>query len=99
MNEKKIEEFVETLYPYFLKKLKKDSMFKNSVMRKNATVVNTSLADNESNIGKKVEVALPYDKTSFFITNETGQDLITNDLVCIEYCIDLKNAVAVYKVN
>ena len=99
MNDKEVQELVEILFPFFLEKLKKDGAFKNYVKRKNATVINTTLADDETNIGKSVEVVLPYDTTSFFVTNETGKNLETDDLVCIEYCIDLKNAIAVYKVN
>ena len=99
MNEKELQKFVEALYPYIEKKMLQSNSFKTIVKRKNATVVNTALTSGESNIGENVEVVLPYDTTSFLVKNETGKDLVTNDLVCIEYCIDLKNAIAVYKVN
>lgn len=99
MNEKQLEQFIELLKPHIIKAVKEDASFKNVVKRKNATVVNTTLADGQTNIGQQVEVVLPYDATSFLVVNETGKDLITDDLVCIEYCIDLKNAVAVYKVK
>ena len=95
---KEIEQFVELLYSYFKKKLLTDGTLKNYVIRKNATVVSV-LESDTSNIGKEVEVMLPHDKTSFFVRNETGTDLNKNDLICLEYVIDLKNAVAVYKVN
>lgn len=100
MNDKNLEEFVEALYPYFLKKLEKEGMFKNCVRRKNATV--SSLLKNyedSTNIGKTVEVVFPYDTTSISVLNQTGVDLDKGDLVCLEYSIDLKNAVIVYKVN
>lgn len=93
MNEKEIQEFVKLLIPYIKKELKKDKDFKISVKRKNATVV-TGGNDNSN-----IEVGLPYDTTTFSIPNKTGEELIKGDLVCIEYSIDLKNAVAVYKVN
>lgn len=99
MTEKQLEAFVEVLLPHIEKRLLGSTAMKTVVKRKNASVINTRLSDGASNIGQKVEVMLPYDTTSFFVTNETGYNLKTDDLVCIEYCIDLKNAVAVYKVN
>lgn len=95
---KDLEEFVEMLYPYFKKKMLSDNSFKNFVKRKNATVTST-LASGSTNIGSNVDVCLPYDTTSFSVRNETGTNLNKGDLVCIEYCIDLKNAIAVYKVT
>ena len=106
MKNKEIQEFVDILYPFFLKKLKDDGCFKNNVKMKNATVI-SKLAEGESNIDKKVEVILPYDSTSFFVLNKTGMDLNaynpetkTNniDTVCLMYWVDLKNAVAMFKV-
>lgn len=95
---KDLEEFVEMLYPYFKKKMLSDNSFKNFVKRKNATVTSTRATDT-SNIGSFVSVVLPYDTKSFQVKNETGVNLDKGNLVCIEYCIDLKNAIAVYKVN
>lgn len=95
---KDFEEFIELLVPYVIKRIKKDGLLKNYVQRKNATV-KSKLADGETNIGKNIEVVFPYDTTSFFVRNETGFDLNKGDLVCLEYSIDIKNAIAVYKVN
>ena len=92
MNNKEVKEFVDMLYPFFLEKMKKDGCFKNNVKMKNATVV------SPANIEADVEVRLPYDATSFFVRNETGKELAKGDLVCIMYWIDLKNAVAMFKV-
>ena len=92
MNNKEIEEFVDMLYPFFLKKMRNDGYFKNNVKMKNATVVSSGGAEED------VEVRLPYDTTSFFVRNETGKNLKQGDLVCIMYWIDLKNAVAMFKV-
>ena len=92
MTNKEIEEFVDILYPFFLKKMRKDGCFKNNVKMKNATVVKSA------GIEKDVEVRLPYDSTSFFVRNETGKVLNQGDLVCLMYWIDLKNAVAIFKV-
>lgn len=92
MNNKEIKEFVDMLYPFFLEKIKKDGCFKNNVKMKNATVV------SPANIETDVEVILPYDSTSFFVRNETGKTLSQGDLVCLMYWIDLKNAVAIFKV-
>jgi DUF2075 family protein len=93
MTNKEIENFVDILYPFFLKKMRDDGYFKNNVKMKNATVVSES-----ANIEEDVEVRLPYDKTSFFIRNKTGKELVKGDLVCVMYWIDLKNAVAIFKV-
>lgn len=92
MNNKEIEEFVDILYPFLLAKMRDDGYLKNNVKMKNATVVKASA------IGEDVEVRFPYDSTSFFVRNETGQILKEKDLVCIMYWIDLKNAVAMFKV-
>ena len=92
MNNKQIEEFVDILYPFFLKKMRDDGYFKNNVKMKNATVVESA------GIEEDVEVRLPYDTTSFFVRNETGKTLNQGDLVCIMYWVDLKNAVAMFKV-
>ena len=100
MSDKDVEGLVETLYPFFIERFKKESVFRNCVKRKNASVV--SVLDNyedKTNIGKNVEIVFPYDTTSVSVRNETGADLTKGDLVCIEYSIDLKNAIAVYKVN
>ena len=92
MTNKEIEEFVDILYPFFLKKMREDGYFKNNVKMKNATVVKSA------NMEEDVEVRLPYDTTSFFVRNETGKNLVQGDLICIMYWIDLKNAVAMFKI-
>ena len=92
MNDKQIEEFVDMLYPFFLKKMRNDGYFKNNVKMKNATVIKSA------GIEEDVEVKLPYDTTSFSVRNETGKTLSQGDIVCIMYWIDLKNAVAMFKV-
>lgn len=92
MTNKEVQEFVDILYPFFLKKMREDGYLKNNVKMKNATVVKSAEPE------KDVEVRLPYDTTSFFVRNETGKTLSSGDLVCIMYWIDLKNAVAMFKV-
>jgi hypothetical protein len=72
--------------------MRSDGYFKNNVKMKNATVVKSA------NIEEDVEVKLPYDSTSFFVRNETGKTLTKGDLVCVMYWIDLKNAVAMFKI-
>lgn len=98
MNDNDIEKFVEVLYPYIIKKIKQDGFLKNVVKSKNATVVST-LGEGGTNIDKSVDVRFAYDTTSFSVINRTGADLNQGDIVNIEYWVDLKNAVAVYKVN
>lgn len=96
MKEKELRDFVDLLYEYFKQKLISDGVFNNVVKRENATVTSVS---SSTNIGQKVKVAFYFDKNSFSVRNETGVDLKQGDLVCIEYAVDLKNAIAVYKVN
>lgn len=97
MDTKQASELVEILYPFFLKKLQDDGVIKNNVKMKNATVVST-LAIGDSNVNQNVDVKFPYDETSISVINRTGVDLNKGDLVCIMYWIDLKNAVAMFKV-
>lgn len=92
MTNKEVEKFVDILYPFFLKKMREDGYLKNNVKMKNATVVESAEPEGD------VEVRIPYDTTSFFVRNETGKALNRGDLVCIMYWIDLKNAVAIFKV-
>lgn len=97
-SEKDLEQFIELLYPFFEKKLIANGLLKNVVRRKNATVTST-LDSGATNIGGNVDVAFPYDRATFSVRNETGANLNQGDLICIEYSVDLKNAIAVYKVN
>nr|DAQ94560.1 MAG TPA: Protein of unknown function (DUF3888) [Caudoviricetes sp.] len=98
MNDTEVKELVELLLPYIKKEIKNDNDFKTNVKRKNATVVSVTKDGNNSTLGQSVQVKLAFDNVSFSVPNETGKELASGDLVCIEYCIDLKNAVAVYKV-
>ena len=98
MNGKDAEEFLKVLYPFIKEKLINDGFLKNYVRRKNANVV---AIPDETNTGERVKVVLPMentDKSSFYVRNETGHNLAVNDLVVLEYSIDIKNAIAVYKV-
>ena len=72
--------------------MRDDGYFKNNVKMKNATVVSSAGVEGD------VEVRLPYDTTSFLVRNETGKPLSQGDLVCVMYWVDLKNAVAMFKV-
>lgn len=97
MNEKELEQFVELLYPHFLKKLKQENSFKTDVKSKNATVVSVASGDGAPNT--VVKVKLPYDTVEFDVVNKTNEQLKVNDTVCLFYWVDLKNAVVQYKVN
>ena len=97
MNDKEVAELVELLYPYFIKKMKSDSTFKNYIRSTNATVtgVDTSL---DTNIGAEVTIKFPYDNTGVSVINKSTTELAVGDLVCVHYYIDLKNAYVAYKV-
>lgn len=90
MNSKEMKEFVELLYPFVLKKIKEDQSFKNVVKMKNAIV------EKDADQTGIVEVKFPYDTTSFTAINKTGESLTKGQTVCIEYWVDLKNAIAKY---
>lgn len=97
MNDKELAEFVDLLYPYFIKKMKADNTFKNCIKSTNAKVtwVDTS---TESNIGKKVKIKFPYDKEEIEVINKSTSELAAGNLVCVHYYVDLKNAYVAYKV-
>ena len=97
MNDKELAELMDLLYPYFVKKMKADSMFKNCIKNTNATV---SWIDTKAttNIGKIVKVKFPYDTTEIEVINKSTSELRVDDLVCLHYNIDLKNAYVAYKV-
>ena len=97
MNEKEIEQFLELAYQYFLKKLKADGILKNTLRSINATVswIDTSVT---SNLGKTVKVKFPYDLNEIEVVNKSSANLAVGDLVCLHYCIDLKNSYIAYKV-
>ena len=95
MNHKETQEFVEALYPFFLKKLQEDGYLKNVVRIKNATVV--SIPDG-TNINKEVQVSLPYDTVSFSAINRAGEELSVGNTICLLYWIDLKNSVVMFKI-
>ena len=83
---KELEQFIELLYPFIIKKLKEDGYLKNVVKVQNATVDSVG----ENNV---VYVKFPYDTKSFSALNETGEELNVGDGVRIRYWIDLKNAI------
>ena len=93
MSEKEISELIELLYPHFLKKLQSDNAFKNCIKSTNATVVSESSAP-----GTNVDIKFPYDTTSITVVNKSTSNLTKEDLVCVHYYIDLKNAYVAYKV-
>ena len=97
MNDKEIAKLMDLLYPYFIKKLKSDGVFKNCIKSTNATVtwVDTSLT---TTIGAEVRVKFPYDTTEISVINKSTSELKAGDLVCIHYYVDLKNAYVAYKV-
>lgn len=90
MSDAKLFDLIEILYPYFLKRLTKEGFFKNCVKAKMATVVSSE--------NGKTKVKFPYDTNIFEVRDETGVILKAGDNVCIFYWIDLKNAVAVFKI-
>lgn len=94
MNDKTIAEFVDLLYPYFIKKIKEDGAFKNCIRSVNATV---TWVEDQTNVGANVMIRFPYDTTEISVTNKSAVDLVVGDLVCVHYYIDLKNAYVAYK--
>ena len=97
MSEKELQELIEILYPYFLKKFESERIFKNCIKSINATVSQNN-PPPESNIGQTIYVKLPYDTEEISVVNKSTSDLNAGDLVCLHYNIDLKNAYIAYKV-
>lgn len=93
MNDKELSELMDLLYPYFIKKFKNESVFKNCIKSTNAKVTQVSDA---SNIGQAVNVRIPYDNSDIEVINKSTEDLAVGDLVCLHYNIDLKNAYVAY---
>lgn len=103
-NDKELNDFIDLIYSNFIKKLKQENFIKTSAQMKNAQVVgvtNVTVQDTDTvtNIGQNIEVKLPYDSTTFSVKNKTGEELAIGDTVQLMHWIDLKNAVAVFKVN
>lgn len=106
MNDKELSELMDLLYPYFVKKLKSDGVFKNCIKSINATVtwVDTTTKEVDgknvrvSNIGKTIKIKFPYDSTEIEVVNKSTSELDVGNLVCVHYFIDLKNAYVAYKV-
>lgn len=106
MNDKELSELMDLLYPYFIKKMKSDSTFKNCIKSTNATVTWVDTTEETvngatqivSNIGKEVKIKFPYDTTEISVINKSVSELNVGDLVCVHYYIDLKNAYVAYKV-
>lgn len=106
MNDRELSEFMDLLYPYFIKKLKADGILRNCIKSTNATVIwvdtATETVDGStqrvSNIGAEVKIRFPYDKTEISVLNKSTSELNVGDLVCVHYYIDLKNAYVAYKV-
>lgn len=102
-NDKELNDFIDLLYSNFVKRLKQENFIKTSAQMKNAqviTVTNIAVGDTSTvtNIGQNIEVRLPYDANTFIVKNKTGEELSVGDTVQLMYWIDLKNAVAIFKV-
>lgn len=95
MNDKELQDYIELLYPFFLKKLKSEDWFRACIKSTNATV---TWVESDTNIGQMVKVILPFDTTEINVVNKSSADLQKDDLVCLHYNIDLKNAYVAYKV-
>lgn len=106
MNDKELAELMDLLYPYFVKKMKADSTFKNCIKSTNATVTwvdtTTEIVNDTtqrvSNIGKTIKIKFPYDADEISVLNKSTSELDVGNLVCVHYYIDLKNAYVAYKV-
>ena len=96
MDDKELQELMDLLYPYFIKKMKSDGTLKNYIKSVNASV--TWVDTETTTINKMVKVKLPYDLVELEVINKSSSELAVDDLVCLQYNIDLKNAYVAYKV-
>ena len=98
MTDREVSELIDLLYPYFIKKLETEGVFKKCIKSTNAEVtwVNTSA---ETNVGEIVKVKIPYDTSDMEVYNKSTSELAVGDLVCLHYNIDFKNAYVAYIAN
>ena len=106
MSDNELRELIDLLYPFFIKKLKSEGLFKTCIKSVNATVswVDTTTEEVDgkdvrvSNIGQMVKIKLPYDTVEIDVINKSTSELDVGNIVCLHYNIDLKNAYVAYKV-
>lgn len=96
MGDKELQELMDLLYPYFIKKMKSEGVLKNYIKSVNATV--TWINTEATTINNMVKVKFPYDLVELEVVNKSSSELAVGDLVCLQYNIDLKNAYVAYKV-
>lgn len=98
-SEKDIEDLVEMLYPYFIKKYKQDQSFKQTPQIVGAKLINLN--------GNQATVVLAEDSlekdgnnnyiNAFNVPVITQETLVTKDYVYLMYWNDLKNAKLIMK--
>lgn len=90
-SEKDIEDLVELLYPYFIKKYKQDQSFKQTPQIIGAKLI--SLNGNQA----KVKLADEVGDTTFNVPIITQETLVEGDYIYLMYWNDLKNAKLIMK--
>ena len=90
-NEKDIEDLVEMLYPYFIKKYKEDQSFKRTPQIISAKVV------SKTNNQAEVKLADEIGNTTFKVPILTTEEIKVGEYVYLMYWNDLKNAKLIMK--
>ena len=89
MNEKDLNELIDELIPFVIKKLKQDNTFKNTAKITQAKVISIN--------NDVATVQLPFDSNKFFAKIKTVDTIAVGDNVFLLYWGDLKNAHVVFK--
>lgn len=100
-NEKDIEDLVEMLYPYFIKKYKEDQSFKQTPQIISAKLI--SLNGNQATVVLANEEYVAATEDNKYYTNSFNVPILTTekinagDYVYLMYWNDLKNAKLIMK--
>ena len=99
-SEKDIEDLVEMLYPYFIKKYKEDQSFKQTPQIVSATLISTNGNQATVVLANEEYIAATENNdytNSFKVPILTSETLNNNDYVYLMYWNDLKNAKLIMK--
>ena len=93
MNDEQMLEFIEQLYPYFIKKYKQDNSFTQTAQMVDAKVMSIS----EINKNKAVVKVNPYDTDTIIVPIKTTDSIQEGDSVRLLFKESLKDAVIIMK--
>lgn len=93
MNDEQMLEFIEQLYPYFIKKYKQDNSFTQTAQMVDAKVISISPV----NKSKAIVKVNPYDEDTIIVPIKTTDSIQAGDSVRLLFKESLKDAVIIMK--